>query len=602
MAHHHHHHKKHKRSSSKVDDDDDYDTVQLTDDNDNDDVLSSGNYTSTSGNPYTGSRDDPPSMKNISTMVADFPPNIMMLMLDQAREDAFSIAGSSDAAHTPNIDRIARDGVRFTNAYSSTPICTPARQAMLTGKSPWRHGMRAYENNVVPPSLTGSWVKLPQLLADNGYYTVAIGKNHFGYNVTTKEWFTHGFTEMHVYEGDLAEDPVLTDEFEVMDSYAEYFNFSCPHCDPLLTAPADEENGWWGSPYLYNESLHPTSWTGMLAIDWLDQWYVENAAQPFFLKVSFIRPHSPYDPPARWFDYMVDRIGEIPAHRVGINDWDHRFGIPSALCNMSVADTYCGDPGDAAVLFSRAAYYGSLAFVDEWFGKILSKLDETTLLDKTFIIFVADHGDSLGDHNLWRKGYFTEQVASIPMYMRWPNNTKYDSTNKIAVQRNSTIDAVVELRDILPTLADVAKIKFTTEQAVEIDGTSILNLMKGNGVVEWREFIDLELAACGFNASVNWNALTDGKTKFVHSLYDGQMLLFNLTEDPYEQRNLATNPLYTDVLALWNARMVAQFKAEGRNRMYLVGDRLGSMNSTTKCSASKLTENYPCYPSLCSDY
>lgn len=524
-----------------------------------------------------------------------------MLMLDQAREDSFSIKGLSSAAHTPNIDRMAQEGVRFTNAYSSTPICTPARQAMLTGKSPWSHGMRAYEDNVVPPSKTGTWVKLPQLLADNGYFTAVIGKNHFGYNQSNMEWFTHGFTEMHIYEGDLAEDPVLTDEFEVMDSYAEYFNYSCPHCDPLMTAPVDEENGWWGSPYVYNESLHPTAWTGMLTCDWLDQWQTENAAQPFFLKVSFIRPHSPYDPPERWFNYMVDRIDDIPRHQVGVDNWDQRFGIPSSICNMSNDDTYCGDPGQDLVLLSRAAYYGSIAFVDEWFGHIWDKLEETSLLDRTFMVFVADHGDSLGDHNLWRKGYFTEQVASIPMYMRWPNSTRYESTNKIVLARNSTIDAVVELRDILPTLADVAKISFTTEQAVEIDGTSTLNLMKGEDV-EWREFIDLEMAACGFNASINWNALTDGKTKFVHSLYDGQVLLFNLTEDPYELRNLAGLSEHADLVSLWEAKMVANFKAEGRNRMFVEGERLGVINSTTKCSATKLTENYPCYPSLCSDY
>ena len=107
-------------------------------------------------------------------------------MVDQARPDAFSGMGNA-VAYTPNFDTIAAEGVMFTKAYSSTPICTPARQAILTGKSPWSHGMRCYATQTVPRSYTeaAGWLEMPSTMKDLGYYTVSFGKNHFGYNSTT---------------------------------------------------------------------------------------------------------------------------------------------------------------------------------------------------------------------------------------------------------------------------------------------------------------------------------------------------------------------------------------------------------------------------------
>ena len=233
--------------------------------------------------------------------------NILMIMCDQARPDAFSISGNP-VAYTPNIDAIAAEGVRFAKAYTSTPVCTPARQALLTGLKPWNHGMRVYSSQVAPSKFSTRPEMPSTLKNDGGFYTVSVGKNHFGYNSTTMEWFKHGFDEINPYEGDLTEVPGNS-KFVLLDAYGAYFNDTCPNCDELATKPVDQENAWWGSTYAYNESWHPTAWTGRTAIEWLEWWDSETRDQPFFFKLSFLRPHSPYDPPARWFEFISERAG-----------------------------------------------------------------------------------------------------------------------------------------------------------------------------------------------------------------------------------------------------------------------------------------------------
>lgn len=265
---------------------------------------------------------------------------------------------------------------------------------------------------------------------------------------------------------------------------------------------------------------------------------------------------------------------------------------------MSNAATYCGNPGEAAVLQSRVAYYGSLAFVDESFGDIWDKLESTGLIESTFILFVADHGDSLGDHHLWRKGYWTEQVASIPFYLRWPESLQ----NRIKAARNITRHEVVEIRDILPTFIDAANLTLTANQTAEIDGSSVLTLLNGNSSIDstWRKWIDMEFASCGFNNSMNWNALTDGKIKYVYSLYDGSDYLFDLKNDPYEKTDLAAMASWNNTLHLWRQRLTTQFEDEGRNSYYLDGTKLATIGE--KCWETKFMGGYPCGKKQCSNY
>lgn len=136
-------------------------------------------------------------------------------------------------------------------------------------------------------------------------------------------------------------------------------------------------------------------------------------------------------------------------------------------------------------------------------------------------------------------------------------------------------------------------------------GASLLSLIIGDADYEgenWRKWIDLEMAVCDFSSEMNYNALTDGKMKYVHSLYDGSERLFNLTEDHYEVADLAELLEYHDELMAWRARLQNQFALEGRGEMFLLQDSSLAFNHTNlTCTQTKIMDNYPCYPNICGD-
>jgi arylsulfatase A-like enzyme len=211
-----------------------------------------------------------------------------------------------------------------------------------------------------------------------------------------------------------------------------------------------------------------------------------------------------------------------------------------------------GDLGVKQAKKSRRAYYGSITFIDEQIGRILAALKKRGLYDNTLIIFFADHGDMLGDHNLWRKTYAYEGSAHVPMLLRWPKAIGMNS------QRGKTLPQPTELRDVLPTFLDVAGASIPDH----LDGKSLLELVRGN-TKDWRSYIDLEHSMC-YNKD-HWNALTDGKVKYIYYAFDGREELFDLTKDPNELHNLAADPEHNKTLLQWRQRMVGHLSERGES-------------------------------------
>ena len=201
--------------------------------------------------------------------------------------------------------------------------------------------------------------------------------------------------------------------------------------------------------------------------------------------------------------------------------------------------------------------------------------------------YLSDHGDALGDHNLWRKGYPYEQVASVPLYARWPKSWDAD----VAIPRGTVLPHLVELRDVFPTLAHAAGISLPPTSVAEApDGDSWLSLLlRPQGEVSmpsWREFLMLELATCQALNGLNWVALTDGITKYVRHLGDGKELLFDLAADRYEQRDLA--PANRSAVLAWRARLAAEFRREGRGPKFVLPD--GSLPLARNCAEYETIE------------
>ena len=339
--------------------------------------------------------------------------HILLLEADQVRPDAHEV-GSTDArltAVTPNLDGIARQGVRFSRAYSSTPICTPARLALLTGRSPARHGMRSYAPQVPTPS--EARLELVSTMAAHGYYTSIVGKNHYGV-ADDGRFESHGYLESQLYEGLLMYDG-WSPSFVRLDDYGSWFNHSCPGCDPLATTAGEASKGgsaaWRSIPgatiynsiepfvFPYAEELHPTRWTADAAIRAFERWLTQRrrAAEmrSLFLKVSFHRPHQPYDPPERVLRNLLDTSARIAIPALG--NWDSQFAGGAECtagqrryCGGSCGYlSYCGRLEPAELLQTRAAYLASLSFVDEQAGRLLKRMQREPEWRDTFVMYLT---------------------------------------------------------------------------------------------------------------------------------------------------------------------------------------------------------------------
>jgi arylsulfatase A-like enzyme len=199
---------------------------------------------------------------------------------------------------------------------------------------------------------------------------------------------------------------------------------------------------------------------------------------------------------------------------------------------------------------SRQGYYGSVSYLDEQIGRILAALDERGWTEQTLILYTTDHGDMLGDHYLWRKCQPYQSDVRIPMLVRWPQGL-------ISAERGRVISEVVELRDVLPTFLDAASAPLPSA----IDGSSMLSLIDGKAK-NWRPYLDLEHDVC-YSPEVHWNALTDGRRKYIFRAYDGREQLFDLEQDPGECTDLAADPAQGELLRQWRARLVEELAPRG---------------------------------------
>ena len=251
-------------------------------------------------------------------------------------------------------------------------------------------------------------------------------------------------------------------------------------------------------------------------------------------------------------------------------NWDSRYDIH--FNKTPDPGIWCGNIGDGKVGESRQAYYGSIGFVDEWIGNILSTLEKKLVQNTTFILFGADHGDMMGDHYHWRKGYPYYGSASIPMLLSWPPDMEAENGGKVTIKRGSVLENIVELRDIFPTFLEVANLSIA--EGKKLNGSSLISTLNSTEKQsDWRQFIDLEHDIC-YNATNHWNALTNGHIKYIYRAYFGDEQLFNLDSDPGEKNNLATNEEWKDVLLEWRERTVKQFEIEGRGSEWVQEGRL----------------------------
>lgn len=453
-------------------------------------------------------------------------PNVVLICADQWRGDALSVSGHPDV-HTPTLDALATRGIRADRAYSATPTCVPARMAMLTGLTPASHGRVGYIDGAEFDIET----TLPGCFRDAGYHTQAIGKLHYW-----PERGRVGFDDVLLHDGYLHHSRQRSRPVDEYDDYVPWLRDQAGE-----TASADiidnglSCNSIVARPWDKDERLHPTAWVVTQAERWL---YRRDPTAPFFLYLSFHRPHAPLDPPVWAFEKYARRQLAAPVR----GDWLSR--LDEWRCNAD-PEAKVADYRDDIVAEARAGYYGAITHVDHQIGRFLQILAEFGLADDTVVAFVSDHGDMMGDHGMWRKGYPYEGSSRVPFLLAGPG-----------VPPGLVVHELVELRDLMPTLLAAAGLP--VPECVE--GHSVLDAL-GEG--PWREHLHGEHVM--FGQSLQW--IIDRRYKYVWWSGDGAEQLFDLVNDPGELCDVAGDPGHAAELERCRALLVAEL--DGREEGFV---------------------------------
>ncbi|MCL1910185.1 MAG: sulfatase-like hydrolase/transferase, partial [Kiritimatiellaeota bacterium] len=359
---------------------------------------------------------------------------------------------------------------------------------------------------------------LPRTLAEAGYHTQCVGKMHVqpARNLI-------GFHNVVLHDGFLHDKRRSTPAFEEFDDYLpwlrEHLGAEADIVDAALGC-----NGYAARVWPWDERLHPTSWTVTKSIEFLRR---RDPTKPFFLNVSFHRPHCPLDPPRSFWDMHADTV--FPPFLKG--DWEDGFAAYYENAENPV-------PSDERSRNrARRAYHALVTQIDYELNRLFIALGDRQLWDDTLIIFCSDHGDNMFDHGMVRKCEPFETSAGIPLFIKFPRAM---SEGRAGV----TDERVCELRDIYPTICEICGIPAPQN----IDGVSLLggavspNAPESNHI--HGEHPDVQ------NLNNHW--IARGDYKYAWYSATGRELLFNLREDPNELHDLAPSapPALAELRAL----------------------------------------------------
>lgn len=466
-------------------------------------------------------------------------PNILWFCTDQQRFDTISGLGNTHI-RTPAIDKLISGGATFTNAYVQSPICTPSRASMLTGRYPRSHGVLSNGNAAWPESE----VLVPKMFADEGYLCGLIGKLHLtGAQNGTENRGDDGYAMFQ-----WSNMPRPEDGTSFNNAYHHWLK--AKGVDPYeLFADVDALIGP-GVP----AALHQTKWLAESASDFI----VGNADKPWFLSLNPFAPHHPFDPSPEYLDRIDPEALPDPVFRDSDLQRQEAFGNiqhqtffpvdPRKHHERGADETrfpggkfanHTGVPREYYGKAFKAAYYAMIEQLDDGLGEICGALERTGQLDNTIIIFTSDHGEMLGDHGLLMKGArFFEGAVHVPLVIHYPDRIKAGLTS----------NALVEAVDLAPTLLEAAGI----DVPPQMQGKSLFPILTG----EAEPSVHKETVICEFLDSMGKiyaedrtraTMTFDGRYKLItyhnHNLFE----LFDLQEDPDEFDNIWHRPDMADL-------------------------------------------------------
>lgn len=488
-------------------------------------------------------------------------PNIILLMTDQMRGDCLGAVGHPDVK-TPYLDTLAAKGVLFDRAYSACPSCIPARAALHTGMSQEHHGRVGYQDNVrwsYPNTMAGE-------LSRSGYYTECCGKMHVH---PLRNMM--GFHHIDLHDGYLhAYRYPETPSWESQTIADDYFYWLKKEkgIDADVIATGMECNSWTARPWMYEEDLHPTNWVTSRAIDFLRR---RDHDKPFFLMVSYVRPHPPLDAPAFYFDLYRNKQLTPPA----IGDWEH----PNDYSRLGrIHDSITGPIDPELQREAQIGYYACITHMDHQIGRLMQVLTEQHLMDDTIIVFTSDHGEELCDHHAFRKCLPTEGSCHIPMILSGPQELLHH-------QPGSINHRLVELRDLMPTFLDIAKADIPSS----VDGKSMLPLCASSDA-SIRSWLHGEHTY----ADLSNHFIVTEHDKYAWYSQTGEEFYFDLQNDPRELHNAISDPACQERIQKLRTYLIESLK--DREEGYSDGTQLFTQKEPQLLlKNSFLNENTDCF-------
>lgn len=438
-------------------------------------------------------------------------PNILVFLTDDHGQWAQHCYGNSELK-TPNLDRLAARGVRMREAFTTCPVCSPARASFFTGRMPSQHGIHDFlgekRNAFTHPGLTGQTL-ISELLKNAGYHTGLVGKWHCGREREPKPGF---------------------------DRWFSYWVDQYPHVGEQHFS--DQGN-------LVVEEGQQSALLTRRAIEFLQQHKQKEAAdgKPFFLFISYVDTHSPHNgaPKDLVAQYAEATFRDIP---------NEKFPACHGKAENPV------DPNDEAEHRKRMEYYGAVANVDHKVGRVLDTLEATGQMDNTLIVYTGDHGLNAGQHGMWEKGNatlpqnFLEESTRIACTVSWPAG---------GIQRHATCDDFVSHPDLWATLLDIAGATPDAATAAQINspGVSYLRQLRGQNVPDWRQTIISEYGNARMARNDRYKLIK--RYPFAGVTFPDE--LYDLQEDPRETTNRHSDPALKPVVEKLSAE-IHQFFAK----------------------------------------
>lgn len=442
-------------------------------------------------------------------------PNILWLCTDQQRFDTIRTLGN-ELVRTPNIDRLADEGVAFTQAYCQSPVCSPSRASFLTGRYP--RTTRCRQNGQTIPA---DEVLVSRMFADAGYRCGLAGKLHLAScsdgkpEVRIDDGY-HDFRWSHHPQPDWPE-----------NAYTQWLHAKGQNWHDLYSG---QSTGFVkeGVP----TEFHQTTWCAEMTMDFIRG----NQGRPWFFSFNCFDPHHAFDPPPEYMDRYDPGQMPVPKSRPGELDAKTSFQqLDAVWAHNSPGEFHTGAMTDDDRRQVTAAYYAMVELIDDQVGRILQTLDDTGQRDNTIIIFMSDHGEMLGDHGIYFKGpHFYDEAVRVPLIISWPR--KFKSGRRVS--------ELVELVDLAPTLLQSAGLNIPER----IQGRSLLPYLQGDeNAADHRESVFCEYYNSWTHGDAYGTMLRTSTEKIVvyHGTNQGE--LYDLQSDPEEFNNLWNSETHKDL-------------------------------------------------------